>query len=262
VGLKEAMSDPDDTIPPPPESAPRRPRPVTLDELGAILIDAHAGSLARACAGWARRGYAIEDLVGVVFDCTCATRVFPRVELRLKYSEGARVRRALASAHPRPGRLTVAAHTRDGCVTYGAHLPRDLDAPDIEGPLQPLSAARRAWLDDYLDAHPRAMRRGIEKEVVSTGTHVEHTIVLVRSTLHSNWRACDLGYPEADENRCFVAAGRFEGVPGQVMILFVPEGSEGHSVAWMTPERLGFDGEAKARFMCGGRMGRYPEVRA
>ena len=184
------MRDPEDTIPPDPPAPPSAPPPripVTLEQLGAIVVDAHARSLAQWCAGWARRGYAIEDLVGVVHDCHCTTKVFPRAELARRYRSGSAVREALASGGSRPGRLTVAALTQDGCPTYHPSIPTGLEAPDTRGLLEPLSAARRDWLEAYVDRAGDFMRRAMEKEVLSTGWRIDEVVVLV--SYLDNWWA-------------------------------------------------------------------------
>jgi hypothetical protein len=260
------MRDPEDTIPPPPSSRSSAPPPpralVTLEELGAIVVDDEAITLARWCAGWARRGYAIEDLVGVVHDCRCTTKVFPRADLPRRYAPGTPVREALASAGSRPGRLTVAAFTQDGCPTYHPSIPSGVEAPDTRGLLEPLSAKRRQWLEDYVERAGDLMRRCIEKEVLSCGQRIDDALVMVDFVWANNWRAWPKHNVSIEEHEPFVDAAEFEAIPYHVMVLFQPDDGEGYAAGWVAPERLGFEGEDLKRLICRERWAaRYPDVR-
>ena len=212
------------------------------------------------CAGWARRGYAIEDLVGVVHDCHCTTKVFPRAELARRYASSTAVREALASSGSRSGRLTVAALTQDGCPTYHPSIPTGLEAPDTRGLLEPLSAARRDQMEGYVDRVGDFWRRSIEKEVLSTGRRIDQVVVMLN--YRYDWRAWPKWDASIREHDSFVEAAEFEAIPYHVMVLFTPDEAGGYAAGWVAPERLGFHGEDLKRLICRERWAaRYPDVR-
>ncbi len=233
---------------------------MTLEERGARLVDAYASTLATWCAGWGFRGYAVEDLVGVIHDCHCCSeKVFPRAELGRRYAPGALEREALASAGSRRGRLAVAALTQDGCPTYHPSIPADTEARDTRGLIAPLSATRRQWLDEGVARKGHFIRRSIEKEVLACGLRIDEVVVMVRTDL-ANWRAWPRGDVSIRQHEPFVDAARFEAIPYHVMVLFTPAEGEGYAAAWVAPERLGFQGADLDKLMCRQRRGRDAEV--
>ncbi len=196
----------------------------------------------------------------MVYDCHCTTKVFPRAELARRYAPGTGVREALASAGSRPGRLTVAALTQDGCPTYHPSIPTGLEAPDTRGLLEPMSAARRDWLEAYVDRAGDFMRRAMEKEVLSTGRRIDEVVVLV--SYLDNWWAWPKWNGLIREHDPFVEAAEFEAIPYRVMVLFQPDEGGGYAAGWVAPERLGFHGEDLKRLICRERWAaRYPDVR-
>jgi hypothetical protein len=197
----------------------------------------------------------------VVHDCACTTKVFPRAELSRKYPAGTKVREVLARTQSRPGRLTVAALAQEGCPTYHASIPPGVKGRDTRGLLQPLSAARREWLESCVDRAGHFFRRSIEKEVLSTGRRIDDTLVLVNRIDCDSWRAWPEGDVSIREHDSFTEAARFEAIPYQVLVLFAPEGHEGYAAAWVAPERLGFQGADMDRLICRGRRKYYPNVR-
>ena len=119
-------------------SAPWRPDRSAF-EYGAIRVDRDALQLAQLCAGWAHRGLALEDLVGVAYGCACHPKVIPREQIAGRLGPGPLLD-ALSTAAPERGRLTVVATEWSG---YGSHptytthriaIPH-VDVPDTRGVL-------------------------------------------------------------------------------------------------------------------------------
>jgi len=254
------MIDPDDTVPPPPSEPPRPPPIMRPDELGPWLVDHSAPELARWCAAWVQRGYAVEDLVGVVHDCTCRTKVFPRAELPSRYDADDVVRQSLERAGKQSRRLTVAALMQHGCETYDANVPLGVAMPDPPGLLVPLTDERRRLFDRFLEEKVHAIRYVIRKEVLSMCEGLEDVMVMVHAVSEGHFNCKDSDNHMERERAPFLEAARFQVVPYKVLFLIEPETEgEGHSIAWVDPERLGFFGEEKALLTCLGWQG-YPHV--
>ena len=254
------MIDPNDTVPPPASEPPRPPRIMRPDDLGPWLVDSRARELARWCAAWVQRGYAVEDLVGVVHDCWCRTKVFPRAELPSRYEADDIVRRRLERAGKQSRRLTVAALMQHGCETHHANVPLGEAMPDPPGLLVPLTDERRRLFDRFIEEKASWIRYIIRKEVLSMCEGLEDVMVMVHAVSAGHFNCKDSHNHMERERAPFLAAARFQVVPYKVLFLLEPETEgEGHSIAWVDPERLGFFGEEKALLTCLGWQG-YPNV--
>jgi hypothetical protein len=198
----------------------------------------------------------LEELVGVVHDCNCRTKVFPRAELASRYEAGDVVRQRLERAGTQSRRLTVAALMQHACTTYHVNVPLAVAMPDPQGLLVPLSLERRLIFDRFIVEKARWIRRAIRREVLSCCQGLEDVMVVVHQA-SSGWFNChDSGSPEQRERRQFLEAARYQVQPYKVLFLLEPElEGEGHSIAWVDPERLGFFGEEKAALTCHGECG-------
>lgn len=253
------MSDPDDTLPPRPSEPPRPVRPIPPDDLGPWLVDGDSITLASWCAAWAQRGYALEELVGVVHDCTCRTKVFPRAQLGSRYEAGDVVRQSLERAPAQSRRLTVAALMAHACTIYHVNVPLAVAKPDPQGLLVPLTPERRRIFDRFIVENARWIRRTLMKKVLSSGQGLEDVMVVVhRASSLGGFYCNDSCSPGQLERRHFLEAARYHVQPYKVLFLLEPEQEgEGHAIAWVDPERLGFFGEEKAALTCHGQLG-YP----
>jgi hypothetical protein len=251
------MSDPEDTIPPPPRSEPPPPRPITRDRLADEILDARAQDLAGVYAMQRRRGHAIEDLVGIV--CSrfrCGAKVLRRadVEQKLGRSEtGA----ALLRAGSRPGRLTVAVCAAEGCVTRHVAMPVELEAPDPGNLLGPMPARTRAYLEERITDNGAYYGDEVRKE--SVGAALDEMVVHFSQTY--GFRRAAPGHEfaapvdaslmwEKHPGKGHVDEARLDIWPGRVLFLVAPDeryGDTHWSALWVDPRRLGFGAQEIAK---------------
>jgi hypothetical protein len=224
------MCDPNDTIPPPPSSS--RPVPRSERELGQMLVDQHARSLIEWAIEWGHRGYGVGDLVGDIFDWGCRPNVGRREDF--ERDNGSYAKR-LGPRNSRPGYLPVVAHVGVRAFAYDLAVPPGLEVPDNRGELEAPSAARLAQMERWIESGETGLVTRLIRRDLFRG--IESIYVVASAPFPSTFRLEALGPGEPDLP--LLRAARFPSVRDQIRFFLEPEGSEGWSLIWVVPERLG-----------------------
>lgn len=231
--------DPDETGPLPARPAPHNPIQVPP----AWRVDRAAPELARLCAGWAHRGRAVEDLVGLVHPCWYRPKVMPRDELSSRLGAGTMLE-ALRAIRSQPGRLAVVetwcrlGHERSHEYREHHIVVPQLDAADTRGRLGELSADRRDLLRRRIEElHPR-LRTQLAKHLFDDHTpdalYLEADFLERGGTLH----LCRRCYAPPDQ-KLLLDAAEYEAHPGKVLCIVRPEWNwQPVAAAWIDLEQL------------------------
>lgn len=241
--------DPDETGPLPVQPAPRR----RIEVPPGRKVDRSAPDLARLCAGWAHRGRAVEDLVGLVHDCWCHPTVMPRDELSSRLDAGTMLD-AMRAIRTQPGRLAVVeisfGEGREEEHEYREHhiLVPQVDAADTRGRLGELSAERGDLLRRRIEElHPR-LRTQLAKDLFDYHTpdalYLEADYLERGGALYLSRRRDAL--PDDKE---LLDAAEYETHPGKMLCIVRQEWNwQPVSAAWIDLDQLGLFLEADPCF--------------
>jgi hypothetical protein len=236
--------DPDDTGPLPLLEEPPRRR---MQPGRAWKVDRDTPHLARLCAGWARHGLPLEDLVGLVRGCSCRPAVMPRAELPSRLAPG-ELLDALGAIRAVPGRLAVVETSSDRteaareCREHHILVP-PVDVPETGARLEPLSADRRALLDRRLDEKPglgRILAKSLFDDHTPDALYVEATLLELGGCFQVQRRR--YAGPKVKQ---LLDAADYEARPAKLLCLVGPDWVwQQDGVAWVEIERFGLHLEA------------------
>lgn len=205
-------------------------------------VDHAAFRLAQLCAGWAHRGRSLQDLVGLVPDCRCVTRVLPRAELAARLDPGPRLD-ALRAIGARPGRLAVVEVALDWgrrepeYRDHHIHVPQ-VEVPDTRGLLEPLPADRRAQLGRNMAEKPYLTIACIKHLLDHRGVDA----IYMRAELVEQGAIPQLyprRYASAEQTELLDAA-EYDAHPGKIVCLVHPDKVwQQQAVAWVALEDVG-----------------------
>jgi hypothetical protein len=248
TGTESFMGDPNDTIPPPP-SYPR-PVPRSHHELGQMLVDRHARSLVEWSLEWGHRGYGVEDLVAEIFECGCRPSIGRREDFE---RESPYYAKRLGLRKRRPGCLPVVVDIDVEIFFYDLPVPNGLEVPDNRGLLESPSAARLAQMERWIDSGETGFVRHLVRRDLCVGIGSMH--VVASAPFPSTFRLGVHAYEKQD--RALMRAARFPSYRDQIPFFLEPEGSEGWSLIWLAPERLGLSEREVDEALCPHARARY-----
>src|ERR1700722_4507757 len=223
------MGDPNDTLSLPRSS--RRPLPKSRGEIGRMLVDRHARYLIEWSVEWGHRDRGVEGLIAQIFDCGCS----PSVERREDFErENPYYTKNLDLPKGRRGYLPVLVHIDEYIFAYDLAVPPGLEVPDSRAVLAPPSAARLAQMERWLDSGEVGLVSPLVRRSLSRG--MGSMYVLASAPFPSTFRLELIGY---DPDLPLLHAARFPSSREKIRFFLEPEGSEGWSLIWVAPERLG-----------------------